>query len=77
MEKKRIGKTLKIRWSILTGGEPEPLAGRDLTLENVWLCLCQSSYYYLLDYGLASLVDHYIVADRMIIRIPCLPEINE
>lgn len=33
MEKKRIGKTLKIRWSILTGGEPEPLAGRDLTLE--------------------------------------------
>ena len=33
MEKKRIGKTLKIRWAILTGGEPEPLAGRDLTLE--------------------------------------------
>lgn len=24
---------MKIRWSILTGGEPEPLAGRDLTLE--------------------------------------------
>lgn len=33
MEKKRIGKTLKIRWAILTGGEPESLAGRDLTLE--------------------------------------------
>lgn len=33
MEKKRIGKTLKIRWAILTGGEPETLAGRDLTLE--------------------------------------------
>lgn len=33
MEKKRIGNTLKIRWAILTGGEPEPLAGRDLTLE--------------------------------------------
>lgn len=24
---------MKIRWAILTGGEPEPLAGRDLTLE--------------------------------------------
>jgi len=29
----RIGKTLKIRWSILSGGTPEPLTGRDLTLE--------------------------------------------
>lgn len=29
----RIGKTLKIRWSILSVGTPEPLTGRDLTLE--------------------------------------------
>lgn len=29
----RIGKTLKIRWAILTGGAPEPLEGRDLRLE--------------------------------------------
>lgn len=29
----RIGKTLKIRWAILSGGAPESLAGRDLTLE--------------------------------------------
>lgn len=33
MRSYRIGKTLKIRWTILSGGAPEPLAGRDLTLE--------------------------------------------
>lgn len=33
MQSFRIGKTLKIRWAILSGGAPEPLAGRDLTLE--------------------------------------------
>lgn len=33
MRLSRIGKTLKIRWSILSGGTPEPLTGRDLTLE--------------------------------------------
>lgn len=33
MQSFRIGKTLKLRWAILSGGAPEPLAGRDLTLE--------------------------------------------
>lgn len=33
MRSYRIGKTLKIRWGILTGGKPEPLSGRDLRLE--------------------------------------------
>lgn len=33
MNSYRIGKTLKIRWTILSGGAPEPLAGRNLTLE--------------------------------------------
>lgn len=31
--RKRIGKDLACRWSILTNGEPTPLEGRDLTLE--------------------------------------------
>lgn len=33
MRSYRIGKTLKIRWGILTGGKSEPLSGRDLRLE--------------------------------------------
>lgn len=33
MKSYRIGKTLKIRWGILTGGKSEPLSGRDLRLE--------------------------------------------
>ena len=33
MQSFRIGKTLKIRWAILSGGAPEPLVGRDLTLK--------------------------------------------
>ena len=33
MKSYRIGKTLKIRWGILTGGKSEPLSGRDLCLE--------------------------------------------
>lgn len=33
MESFRIGKTLKVRWPILTNGQPDPLDGRDLTLE--------------------------------------------
>lgn len=33
MKSYRIGKTLKIRWEILTGGKSEPLSGRDLRLE--------------------------------------------
>jgi len=32
MKKIRIGKDILIEWTILTGGEPRPLAGRDLTL---------------------------------------------
>lgn len=33
MRSYRIGKTLKIRWGILTGGKSEPLSGRDLRIE--------------------------------------------
>ena len=33
MRSYRIGKTLKIRWGVLTGGKSEPLSGRDLRLE--------------------------------------------
>ena len=33
MNSYRIGKTLKVRWPILTNGQPDPLDGRDLTLE--------------------------------------------
>ena len=35
MKKIRIGKEIRIRWRVLTNGEPLPLTGRDLRLEEV------------------------------------------